>query len=70
MIDVESLDLLNFKDQTFLEIISGVILNIFNVKYKVETIFSTGQSGNKTSRISKKINIINKNNIEKYDLSF
>ena len=42
MIDVKSLNFFNFGDQTLLETISGIILNIFDVKYKVEIISSTG----------------------------
>ncbi len=42
IIDVESLGFLNFRDQALLEIIPRIILNVFDVKYKVEVIFSTG----------------------------
>jgi hypothetical protein len=41
MINVENFNLLNFKDQTLSEFISEIILNIFNVKHKIETIFNT-----------------------------
>jgi hypothetical protein len=42
VIDVERLDFLDFGNQAFLEFISGMVLNIFDVKYKIEAIFSTG----------------------------
>jgi len=54
----------------FSKTIPGVILNTFNVEYKIETTSSTGQSGDKTSRISEKTDIISENNIEEYNLSF
>jgi hypothetical protein len=42
MIDVESLDLLNFKDQALPKSIPGMILNAFNVKHKIKATSSTG----------------------------
>jgi hypothetical protein len=70
VINVENLDLLNFRDQTLPESISGIIFNIFDVKHKVEAIFSTGQSGDKTSKISKEIDFISESDIEKYNFNF
>jgi hypothetical protein len=42
VIDVKNLDFLDFENQAFPKFISGIILNIFNVKYKIEIIFNTG----------------------------
>jgi hypothetical protein len=41
MVNVENLNFFNFGNQTLSEFISGIILNIFDVKHKVEIIFST-----------------------------
>jgi hypothetical protein len=42
VVDVESFNFFNFKDQALPKFIPGMILNIFNVEYKIEVIFSTG----------------------------
>jgi hypothetical protein len=42
IIDVKNFGFFNFRDQALPESISGMILNIFDVKYKIEAISSTG----------------------------
>jgi hypothetical protein len=41
IINVKSLNLLNFRNQALPESIPGIILNTFNVKYKVKIISNT-----------------------------
>jgi hypothetical protein len=41
IINVKNFNFLNFRNQTLSKIISGIIFNIFNVKYKIEVISNT-----------------------------
>jgi hypothetical protein len=42
VVNVKNLNLFNFRDQALSEFIPEIILNIFNIKYKIKAISSTG----------------------------